>query len=101
MPSGNNVYAIFDDVINSGNSFEILSSASSDSGSTFSKPVKLFGMPESSEDYSQIASSGDNVYVVAEGKYGGPQGPVGVLLKKVQIGELPSVIQQILQVITP
>jgi hypothetical protein len=82
IPSENNVYAVFDNVINSGNSFEILSSASSDSGSTFSKPIKLFGMPECSEDYSQVASSGSNIYVVAEGKYGGPQGPVGVLFKK-------------------
>src|SRR2546427_4487491 len=82
IPSGINVYAVIDDVINSGNSFEILSSTSIDNSSTFSKPVKLFGMPESSQDYSQIAASGNNVYVVAEGKYGGPQGPVGILFKK-------------------
>ena len=77
----NNVYLTFDNVMNSGNSFEILFAASNDNGTTFGKPVKLFGMPESSEDYSQITASGTNVYVVGEGKYGGVQGPVGVLYR--------------------
>lgn len=77
----NNVYLTFDNVINSGNSFEILFAASNDNGTTFGNPVKLFGMPESSEDYSQIAASGTNVYVVGEGKYGGIQGPIGVLYR--------------------
>ncbi len=77
----NNVYLTEDSIINSGNSFEILFAASTDNGTTFSKPVKLFGMPESSEDYLQIAASGSDVHVVGEGKYGGPQGPVGVLYR--------------------
>jgi len=77
----NNVYLTFDNVINSGNSFEILFAASHDNGTTFGNPLKLFDMPESSEDYSQITASGTNVYVVGEGKYGGVQGPVGVLYR--------------------
>lgn len=77
----NNVYLTADNMINSGNSFEILFVASVDNGTTFGKPVKIFGMPETSEDYSQIAASGTNVYVVGEGKYGGLQGPVGVLYR--------------------
>ncbi len=39
-------------------------------------------MPEASQDYSQLAASKNNVYVVAEGKYVTPAGPVGVLFKK-------------------
>jgi hypothetical protein len=77
----NNVYLTEDGIIDSGNSFEILFAASTDNGITFAKPVKLFGMPESSEDYSQIAASGSNIYVVGEGKYGGLQGPIGVLYR--------------------
>jgi len=77
----NNVYLTFDNIINSGNGFEILFAASNDNGTTFGNPVKLFGMPESSEDYSQMAASGSNVYVVGEGKYGGIQGPIGVLYR--------------------
>lgn len=77
----NNVYLTFDNVMNSGNSFEILFAASHDNGTTFGNPLKLFDMPESSEDYSQITASGTNVYVVGEGKYGGVQGPVGVLYR--------------------
>jgi hypothetical protein len=77
----NYVYLIEDNITNSGNGFEILFVASKDNGTTFGKPVKLFGMPESSEDYSQVAASGSNVYVVGEGRYGGPQGPVGVLYR--------------------
>src|SRR6185437_6169795 len=77
----NNLYLTFDNVINSGNSFEVLFAASKDNGTTFGNSVKLFGMPESSEDYSQIAASGTNVYVVGEGKYGGLQGPIGVLYR--------------------
>jgi|GEM_PF-6654505 len=81
VATGNNVYLTFDNVINSGNSFEVLFAASKDNGTTFGNSVKLFGMPESSEDYSQIAASGTNVYVVGEGKYGGLQGPIGVLYR--------------------
>lgn len=77
----NHVYLTADDILNSGNSFEILFVSSKDNGTTFSKPVKLFGMPESSQDYLQMAASGTNVYVVGEGKYGGIQGPVGVLYR--------------------
>lgn len=77
----NYVYLIEDNITNSGNGFEILFVESKDNGTTFGKPVKLFGTPESSEDYSQVAASGSNVYVVGEGKYGGPQGPVGVLYR--------------------
>lgn len=77
----NNVYLIMDNITNSGNGFEILLVSSADNGITFGKPVKLFGMPESSQDYSQIAASGTNVYVVAEGKYGGMQGSIGVLYR--------------------
>lgn len=77
----NYVYLIEDNITNSGNGFEILLVASKDNGTTFGKPVKLFGMPETSEDYSQVAASGSNVYVIGEGKYGGPQGPIGVLYR--------------------
>ncbi|MDE1767217.1 MAG: exo-alpha-sialidase, partial [Thaumarchaeota archaeon] len=82
IASGTNVYATIDDVIKDGDAFQILFSASNDSGTTFHTPIKLFGMPETSQDYSQMAAIKNNVYVIAEGKYATPAGPVGVLFKK-------------------
>jgi hypothetical protein len=49
----------------------ILFRSSADEGKSFGKAIKLFGWPESSDSYAEMATSGGgrNVYVVASGRH--------------------------------